>query len=220
MALIKQGWAAALLAMAALPLSTSAGAQGAQSTQGSQVNYPTKPIRVVVPFSAGSATDILSRMIGPKLYEAWGQQVVTDNRPSAGGTVAGGIVASAAPDGYTLLLTSSAFAGSAALYDQLPYDTVRDFAGITQIASTPLVIVASPSLGLKSLKDLMARLKQDSSQVSVAVGSSLGSTNHIAMAMIAKAAGGDGHEQSGRGWRQPDDVGQYELHDQSNSIYM
>ena len=124
----------------------------------SQVNqpYPTKPIRVLVPFSAGSATDILIRAIGPKLHEAWGQQVVADNRPSAGGTVAGSIVAGAAPDGYTLLITSSAFAGSAALYDKLPYDTVRDFAGITQVASTPLIIVVAPSLGLKSLKELIA----------------------------------------------------------------
>jgi tripartite-type tricarboxylate transporter receptor subunit TctC len=188
MALIKQGWAAALLAMAALPLSTSAGAQGAQSTQGSQVNYPTKPIRVVVPFSAGSATDILSRMIGPKLYEAWGQQVVTDNRPSAGGTVAGGIVASAAPDGYTLLLTSSAFAGSAALYDQLPYDTVRDFAGITQIASTPLVIVASPSLGLKSLKDLIALAKQKPKFLNFA-SSGIGSGTHYGSELFNYSAG-------------------------------
>ena len=78
-------------------------------------SYPSKPIRIVVPFTAGSASDILARFIGPKFYETWGQQVVVDNRSSAGGTVAGGIVAAATADGHTLMLTSSAFAGSAAL---------------------------------------------------------------------------------------------------------
>ena len=139
--------------------------------------YPSKPIRVVVPFSAGSATDILARMVGPKLFEAWGQQVVTDNRPSAGGTVAGGIVAGAAPDGYTLMLTSSAFAGSAALYDKLPYDTVKDFAGIMQIAGTPLIIVASPTLGVKTLKDFIALAKQKPKHFNFA-SSGIGSGTH------------------------------------------
>src|SRR5688500_14478844 len=90
--------------------------------------YPSRPIRVIVPFSPGSATDLLARMIGPEMTKTWGQQVVVDNRPSAGGTVAGGIVAGAAPDGHTLLLTSSGFAGAAALYDKLPYDAQKDFA--------------------------------------------------------------------------------------------
>src|SRR4051812_15182214 len=84
-------------------------------------DYPSRPIRMVVPFSAGSASDLLARMIGPKLFETWGQQVVIDNRPSAGGTVAGSIVAQSMPDGHTMILTSSAFAGAAALYDKLPY---------------------------------------------------------------------------------------------------
>jgi len=81
--------------------------------------FPSRPIRVIVPFTPGSASDILARLIGPKLSESWGQQVIADNRPSAGGTVAGGIVATATPDGHTLMLTSSAFAGAAALYDKL-----------------------------------------------------------------------------------------------------
>src|SRR3954468_22804516 len=117
--------------------------------------YPSRPIRIVVPFSAGSASDLLARMIGPKLAEAWGQQVVVDNRPSAGGTVAGGMVAGSAPDGHTLMITSSAFAGSAALYDKLPYDSVKDFSGVTQIAATYLVLVTGPS-GPKSVKELIA----------------------------------------------------------------
>ena len=151
-------------------------------------NYPTKPIRVLVPFSAGSATDILIRVIGPKLHEAWGQQVVADNRPSAGGTVAGSIVAGAAPDGYTLMITSSAFAGSAALYDKLPYDTVRDFAGITQVASTPLIIVVAPSLGLKSLKELIALARQKPKQLNFA-SSGIGSGTHYGAELFNFTAG-------------------------------
>ena len=127
--------------------------------------YPSKPIRVIVPFTAGSATDILARLVGPKLNEAFGQQVVVDNRPSAGGTVAGSIVATAVPDGYTLMLTSSVFAGAAALYSKLPYDTLKDFAGITQIASTPLLLVVSPAIGVKTVPDLILLAKQKPGQI-------------------------------------------------------
>lgn len=165
---------AVLLSVAALPV----------CSQG----YPTKPIRIVVPFSAGSATDILARLIGPKLYDAWGQQVVVDNRSSAGGTVAGGIVAGAAPDGYTLLLHSSGFAGSAALYDKLPYDSVRDFAGIMQIAGTPLVILTAPSLGVKTLKELIALAKQKPKQLNFA-SSGIGSGTHYGSELFNLTAG-------------------------------
>ena len=141
-----------------------------------------------MPFSAGSATDILARLIGPKLYESWGQQVVVDNRSSAGGTVAGGIVAGAAPDGYTLLLTSSAFAGSAALFDKLPYDSVKDFAGIMQIAGTPLVIVVAPTLGVKTLKELIALAKQKPKQLNFA-SSGIGSGTHYGGELFNLTAG-------------------------------
>ena len=97
-----------------------------------------------MPFTAGSATDILARLIGPRMLEHWGEQVIVDNRPSAAGIIAGEIVAKAAPDGYTLLLGSSAFAGSAALGLKMPYDSVKDFAGVTQIVTTPLVVVVAP----------------------------------------------------------------------------
>lgn len=144
---------------------------------------------MVVPFSAGSATDILARLIGPKLAESWGQQVVVDNRPSAGGTVAGGIVATAAPDGYTLLLTSSAFAGSAALYgDKLPYDSLKDFIGIMQIAGTPLVIVVAPALGTKTLKELIALAKQKPKQLNFA-SSGIGSGTHYGSELFNLTAG-------------------------------
>ena len=150
--------------------------------------YPTGPIRMVVPFTPGSASDICARLIGPKLLEAWGHQIVVDNRPSAGGTVAGSIVAGAAPDGYTMMLTSSGFAGSAALYDKLPYDSVKDFAGVTQVVSTPLVIVVASNLGVKSVKELIALAKEKPGQLNFS-SSGIGSGTHYAGELFVLAAG-------------------------------
>jgi len=152
--------------------------------------YPARPIRTVVPFTAGSATDILARLIGPRLQESWGQQLVVDNRPSAGGIVAGSIVSDAAADGYTLLLTSSAFAGSAALYKKLPYDSVKDFAGITQIAGTPLILVVAPGLGVKNAKDLLALAHEKPGKINFA-SSGIGSGTHYAGELFKQIAGID-----------------------------
>jgi tripartite-type tricarboxylate transporter receptor subunit TctC len=149
--------------------------------------YPSHPIRMIVPFTPGSASDMLARMIGPKLYETWGQQVVIDNRPSAGGTVAGGIVASAAPDGHTLMLTSSGFAGAAALYDKLPYDPLKDFTGVTLVAVTPLIIVVSPNLGVKSVKELIAAAQQKPGQLNFG-SSGIGSGTHVGGELFKLAA--------------------------------
>lgn len=149
--------------------------------------YPSRPIRVIVPFSPGSATDLLARMIGPEMTKTWGQQVVVDNRPSAGGTVAGGIVAGAAPDGHTLLLTSSGFAGAAALYDKLPYDAQKDFAGVTLIAVTPLLLVVSPTLGIKTLKELIALAQQKPGELNFG-SSGIGSGTHYGAELFNLAA--------------------------------
>ena len=151
-------------------------------------DYPSRPIRVIVPFTPGSASDLLARMIGPKLLEAWGQQVVVDNRPSAGGIVAGSIVATAAPDGHTLMLTSSAFAGSAALYDKLPYDSIKDFRGITLITQTALALVVSPNLGAKSVKELIGLARQKPGQLNFG-SSGIGSGTHYGGALFNLAAG-------------------------------
>jgi tripartite-type tricarboxylate transporter receptor subunit TctC len=167
--------AASLLTMSAAP------AFAAQT-------YPANPVRMVVPFTPGSASDILARLIGPKLLESWGEQIVVDNRPSAGGTVAGSIVAGAAPDGYTMMLTSSGFAGSAALYDKLPYDSVKDFSGVTQVVSTPLVLVVAPSLGIKSVKELIALAQQKPGQLNFS-SSGIGSGTHYAGELFKLAAG-------------------------------
>ena len=149
-------------------------------------DYPSRPVRIVVPFTAGSASDLLARMIGPKLADAWGQQVVVDNRPSAGGTVAGSIVATSAPDGHTMMITSSAFAGSAALYEKLPYDSVKDFAGIGQIAATYLVLVAGPA-GPKSVKELVALAREKPGQINYG-SSGIGSGTHYGGELFKLAA--------------------------------
>jgi tripartite-type tricarboxylate transporter receptor subunit TctC len=128
--------------------------------QGPDPAYPSRSIRMIVPFTPGSATDIIARIIGPKLVERWGRPVVMDNRPSAGGIVAFRIVAEATPDGHTLTATGSNWSGSAALYHgKLPYDPIKDFTGVTQIATTPLVLVVASSAGAKSLKEMIAVAK-------------------------------------------------------------
>ena len=152
--------------------------------------YPAKPIRIVIPFTPASASDILARLIAPRLIEAWGQQVVIDDRPSAGGAIAGEIVARAIPDGHTLMLTSSAFAGSAALYDKLPYDPVKDFSGVSQVAETALVLVVPPSLGVKSARELIALAKAKPGQLTFA-SSGIGSGTHYGTELFKLAAGID-----------------------------
>jgi tripartite-type tricarboxylate transporter receptor subunit TctC len=150
--------------------------------------FPNRPLRVVVPFTAGSATDVIARIVMPQLVERWGKQIVTDNRPSAGGIVACTIVAEAPPDGHTLMVTGSNFAGSAALYSKLPYDPVRDFAGITQFASTPLVLVIAPNLGVKSAQDFIVLAKSKPGQLNFG-STGLGSGPHYGAALFNMVAG-------------------------------
>ena len=150
--------------------------------------YPARPIRVIVPFSAGSASDFLARQLAQKMTENWGQQVVVDNRPSAAGTVAGEIVARAAADGYTLMVTSSAIAGSAALYPKLPYDTVNDFAPISMIAVAPVMFVTAPNSGIKTMKDLIALAQKKPGQLTYG-HSGIGSGTHYASELFNATAG-------------------------------
>ena len=167
------------------------GLAGAAATAAAsaQTTYPNRPIRIIVPFTAGSATDIIARVVGPKLAERWGRPVVIDNRPSAGGIIAFGIVADAAPDDHTLLVTGSNFAGSAALYaGKLPFDPVKDFSGVTQFATTPLVLVVGPALGVKSVKDLIALAHEKKGQLNFA-STGLGSGPHYGAELFKLAAG-------------------------------
>ena len=123
-------------------------------------SYPAKSVRVVVPFSAGGATDIVARVIGQKLGEAWGQQVVIDNRAGAGGNIGGELVAKAAPDGYTLFMTSgSIVTANQHIYRKMPFDPAKDLVAITNVASGPQVLVVTPSFPPKSVKELIALAK-------------------------------------------------------------
>ncbi len=149
--------------------------------------YPTRPIRLVAPFTAGSGSDILSRLIAPKLREAWGQQVVVDNRAGAGGTIGAAIVATSAPDGHTLMLTSSGLAGAASIYPKLPYDTIKDFAPITQVISNPLVLVVAPALGVKTTKELIALARQKPGHMTYG-STGIGSGTHYGAELFRLAA--------------------------------
>ena len=121
-----------------------------------QNSYPTKPVRIVVPFTQGGGTDIVARLIAHKLHESWGQPVVIETRTGGGGTIGAHIVAKATPDGYTLLVSSAAFAISAALSQSLPYDPVKDFAGVTRIGFGTSALIVPPSLGVKTVPELIA----------------------------------------------------------------
>jgi tripartite-type tricarboxylate transporter receptor subunit TctC len=146
--------AAAVLAAVLIAPMATAGAADARS------RYPERPVRFVVGFSPGSATDITARMVGPRLSEMWGQPVVIENRSGAGGSIANAAVARAAPDGYTLALISASFAIGAVLHKDLPYDPIKDFVGVTQIGTSSGVLAVAASLPVKSVKDLIALAKE------------------------------------------------------------
>jgi tripartite-type tricarboxylate transporter receptor subunit TctC len=141
--------------------------------------FPSKPVRILVGFTPGGGPDITARQIAQKLGELWKQQVIVENRPGAGGTLAAAQVARAAPDGYTLLSVSSAHAIAPAIYAGLPYDTLKDLSGITQTGTSKYVLVAAPSQGWKSLKDLIAAAKAKPGQINFS-SAGVGSGTHFA----------------------------------------
>jgi tripartite-type tricarboxylate transporter receptor subunit TctC len=152
---------------------------------GAQDDYPSRPLRIIVGFTPGGGPDITARHIAQRLGERLKQQVIVENRPGAGGTVAAGQVARSAPDGYTLLSVSSAHAAAAAIYARLPYDTLKDLTGVTETASSKYVLVAPPSLGIKALGDLVAAAKARPGQINF-TSAGVGSGTHFA-AEIFKA---------------------------------
>ncbi len=150
--------------------------------------YPTRPVRFVVPFSAGGPTDILARIIGQKLTEAWAQQVIIDNRPGAGSTLGTDIVAKADPDGYTLLFTTSGHTINPSLYRKLPFDSIKDFAPITLVNSAPLMLVIHPSVAARTINELVALARTKPGQL--AYGSSgNGGISHLAGHLFMTMAG-------------------------------
>ncbi len=151
--------------------------------------YPTKPIRFISPFAAGGGNDIMARLLGQKLSEAWGQQVIVDNRPGANTIIAMQILASSPPDGYTIFMASTTLTINASLYAKLPYDTVKDFTPIVLAARAPLVIVVNPSLPVKTVQDLIALARRKPGEL--AYGSSgTGNSTHLVVEMFKAAAGG------------------------------
>ena len=150
--------------------------------------YPSKPIRVIVPFAPGGGLDISTRLIGQKLTEKWGQNIVVDSRPGAGTIVGTEIAAKAVPDGYTLLMITTTFAINPGLHPKLPYDPVKDFTPVTQLNYQPNIIVVNPSFAAKSVKDLIAMGKAKPGELTFATPGA-GSAPHLAAEMFQRAAG-------------------------------
>jgi tripartite-type tricarboxylate transporter receptor subunit TctC len=153
-------------------------------------DYPGKPIRIIVPYPPGGFNDTLARTVGQKLTESWHQAVIVDNRPGGGGTIGTNLAAKSAPDGYTLLIVSFAFAVNPALYASLPYDTGKDFAPIVLAATTPNLLVVNPGLPVKSVKELIALARSKPGQLNYASAGS-GSSNHLSMELFKSLTGVD-----------------------------
>jgi tripartite-type tricarboxylate transporter receptor subunit TctC len=168
---------AALLLTAGLPVSAQ--------------TFPAKPSRVVVPFPPGGPLDVIGRLIAQRLGDRWGQNVVVENKPGAGGNIGADFVAKAVPDGYTVVMGAlSTHAVNPSLYSKMPYDAQRDFAPITRVAITPNVLVVNPSLPVNSVKELIAYAKAHPGQLSFGSGST-GSAGHLAGELFKVDAGID-----------------------------
>jgi len=168
------------LAAALAVLALSLNAQG---------QYPSKPIRFIVPFAAGGTSDILARAIGPRVTEAWGQPVVVENRTGANGNVGADYVAKSAPDGYTLLLSDiGALAINPSVYENMPFDPARDFSPVIMVSYSPHVLAVHPSLPVKDVKELIAYAKANPGKLNFA-NSGTGGAPHLAGVEFAARAG-------------------------------
>jgi tripartite-type tricarboxylate transporter receptor subunit TctC len=161
----------------------------AASTAGAQ-DYPTRAIRIVVPFAVGGGADIIARLVGQKLSESLGQPVLVDNKPGAGGNIGADIVAKASPDGHTLLMASSALVINPSLYAKVPYDAIRDFKPITQPALLPNILVVHPSVPAKTVPELIAHAKAQAGKLSYA-SAGAGTGTHLAGELFKLQTGVD-----------------------------
>jgi tripartite-type tricarboxylate transporter receptor subunit TctC len=150
--------------------------------------YPTRPVRIIVPFAAGGPSDLTARLLSQKFGEALGQTFIVENRGGAGSNLGTAVVARSAPDGYTLLVTSSAFVVNPGLYKQCPYDPIKDFAPITELDTSPNVFIATKASGITSIKELVARAKANPNELSYS-HAGVGTTPHLAGEMLKIAAG-------------------------------
>jgi tripartite-type tricarboxylate transporter receptor subunit TctC len=167
--------AAAFLLAAAAPLGLAQG------------TYPDKPIHFLVPFTAGSGTDIVARTLGEAMGKSMGQTIIVENRPGAGGTIGAAVVAKAAPDGYTLLVPSAGHVANPSIYPNLSYDTVKDFACVSTLASLPNVLIVSPSKGYKSVKDLVDKARANPGVLNYG-SAGVGSATHMNAEIFRQAA--------------------------------
>ena len=150
--------------------------------------WPTRPVRIVVPFDAGGAADVPARIMAPEMSKALGQQVLIDNRPGAGSTIGTEVVAKSPADGYTVLLVSNTHAVNASLYKKLPYDPIEDFEPVLQFATSPNLLVVHPSLSARSVKELVALAKAKPGQIDYA-SSGNGSSQHLFTVLFTTLAG-------------------------------
>ena len=153
-------------------------------------NWPTRPVRAIISFPPGSATDIIGRVVAAKLTEYWGQTVVADNRGGAGGVLGSQAVAQAAPDGYTLLINSNAHAVNPSIYAKLPYDTVKDFTSIAPLVSAPNVLMTSTGSRVKTVSELVADAKARPGKINFA-SAGIGSGTHLSLEKFKMMAGID-----------------------------
>src|SRR5262245_57695644 len=150
--------------------------------------YPSKPVRVVIGFPPGGATDIVGRIAFQKVGEQLSQQFIIDNRPGASGTIGGAFVAKSAPDGYTLMVYSATLIANAHLYRKLPYDTMKDFTGITPVARLVGLLSVHPSMPVRSIKDLVTLAKSRPDEISYGTAGA-GAFQHLATSLLCNMAG-------------------------------
>ncbi len=155
-----------------------------------QEKYPAKPIQMITPQSPGTATDIVARMFAEKMAARLGQSVVVQNRPGAGATIGTGLAAKAAPDGYTILMTNSAHTINPSLYNNLPYDTLKDFVGLALVTEAPAIVVVNAQVGVRTLKELVALAKEKPGAINYG-SAGVGTATHLAGAYFASKAGID-----------------------------
>jgi len=153
-------------------------------------NYPNRPIRLIVPFAAGGAVDVLARLIGAKLSDQLNQPVIIENRPGAGGTLGADAVAKSPPDGYTILQNTNGAAIAPALVRNLPFDAIKDFAPVTQVVASNLILVASPKSGITSVKELITLARSKPGKLNYG-SSGIGNPLHLTMEMLKHATGID-----------------------------
>jgi len=152
------------------------------------IEYPVKPIRIIVPFAPGGPNDILARLIGQKFTESWGKQVIVDNRPGGGTIIGTDLAAHATPDGYTLLMVSTSHAVNVSLVKKLPYDTLRDFTPVVHLTASPNVLVTNPSLPVSSVRELIALAKAKPGEINYASGGN-GTATHLAGELLCIMGG-------------------------------